>query len=135
MQAVTRVNAEQASAAKRGKASLDVNPNAPVILGVGFGSGAAWSARAGVDDDRRHQFADGRKLGRGAALQLVGQFHHGALVAVDGLRVQGEVSGDKKLLVDDETQDLCEICWSPLKTLMQEISSKARTEKAENDPS
>ena len=46
-----------------------------------------------------------------------------------------EVSGDKKLLVDDETQDLCEICWSPLKTLMQEISSKARTEKAENDPS
>jgi hypothetical protein len=29
-----------------------------------------------------------------------------------------EVSGDKKLLVDDETQD----------TLMQEISSKARTE-------
>lgn len=46
-----------------------------------------------------------------------------------------EVGGDKKLLVDDETQDLCEICWSPLKTLMQEISSKARTEKAENDPS
>ena len=44
-----------------------------------------------------------------------------------------EVSGDKKLLVDDETRDLCEICWSPLKTLMQEISSKVRTE-GENDP-
>jgi hypothetical protein len=46
-------------------------------------------------------------------------------------RARIEVSGDKKLLVDDETQDLCEICWSPLTTSMQEISSKARTEKAD----
>ena len=46
-----------------------------------------------------------------------------------------EVSGDNKLLVDDETHDLCEICWSPLKTLMREISSEARTEQTEDDAS
>ncbi|WP_249160898.1 hypothetical protein [Bradyrhizobium manausense] len=43
-----------------------------------------------MHDNRCDQLADGRKLARGAALQLVGQLHHGALVSVQRLRVQGD---------------------------------------------
>jgi hypothetical protein len=43
-----------------------------------------------MHDDRRHQFADGRKLRRRPALQFVGQLQNGALVAVEGLGVQGD---------------------------------------------
>jgi hypothetical protein len=34
-------------------------------------------------------------------------------------------SGDKQLLPDDD-RDLCEICWSPLQTLMRKVHEEAR---------
>jgi hypothetical protein len=33
-------------------------------------------------------------------------------------------SGDKQLLPDDD-RDLCEICWSPLQTLMKKVHAEA----------
>ena len=36
------------------------------------------------------------------------------------------VSGDKKLMVADENYDLCAICWSPLKTLMEKVAAEAQ---------
>jgi len=37
-------------------------------------------------------------------------------------------SGDKQLM-PDENQDLCEICWSPLQTLMNNIRSMTTPER------
>ena len=34
-------------------------------------------------------------------------------------------SGDKQLMPDDN-RDLCEICWSPLQTLMKKVYEEAR---------
>ena len=38
------------------------------------------------------------------------------------------VSGDKQLL-PDENRDLCEICWSPLQTLMNKAHDDARARR------
>ena len=37
-------------------------------------------------------------------------------------------SGDKQLLPDDD-RDLCEICWSPLQTLMRKVHEEAREKR------
>ena len=37
-------------------------------------------------------------------------------------------SGDKQLLPDDD-RDLCEICWSPLQTLMKKVHEEAREKR------
>jgi hypothetical protein len=37
-----------------------------------------------------------------------------------------QVSGDEKLMVVDENYDLCAICWSPLKTLMDKLAAEAQ---------
>jgi hypothetical protein len=37
-------------------------------------------------------------------------------------------SGDKQLLPDDD-RDLCEICWSPLQTLMKKVHDEARAKR------
>jgi len=34
-------------------------------------------------------------------------------------------SGDKHLMPDDD-RDLCEVCWSPLQTLMKKVHEEAR---------
>jgi hypothetical protein len=46
-------------------------------------------------------------------------------------------SGGKQLMPDDD-RDLCEICWSPLQTLMKKVHDEARAKrssssKAESD--
>ena len=38
-------------------------------------------------------------------------------------------SGDKQLLADDK-RDLCEICWSPLQTLMKKVHDEARANRS-----
>jgi hypothetical protein len=74
--------------AESGEAALDVDPHASIILSISLGSSAAWSARARLHDDRRHLLANGRKLGRRPALELVGQFSDGALIAVEGFGME-----------------------------------------------
>jgi hypothetical protein len=37
-------------------------------------------------------------------------------------------SGDKQVM-PDENRDLCEICWSPLQTLMNEVHADARAKR------
>ena len=36
-------------------------------------------------------------------------------------------------MVVDENHDLCEICWSPLKTLMEKVAAEAREKSAARD--
>jgi hypothetical protein len=40
------------------------------------------------------------------------------------IRVNGESDG--KQLMPDDNRDLCEICWSPLQTLMKKVHDEAR---------
>ena len=46
--------------------------------------------------------------------------------------VQIQVTGDKKLIVEDSAYDLCEICWRPLKPLIEELAAKARYERSQS---
>ena len=41
-------------------------------------------------------------------------------------------SGDKQLM-PDENRDLCEICWSPLQTLMNKVHDDARARRNSSD--
>ena len=43
------------------------------------------------------------------------------------IRVNGESDG--KQLMPDDNRDLCEICWSPLQTLMKKVHEEARTRR------
>jgi hypothetical protein len=43
------------------------------------------------------------------------------------------VSDGKQVMPDDE-RDLCEICWSPLQTLLKEVQAKARERHNSLDP-
>jgi hypothetical protein len=38
-------------------------------------------------------------------------------------------SGGKQLMPDDD-RDLCEICWSPLQTLMKKVHDEARAKRS-----
>jgi hypothetical protein len=43
------------------------------------------------------------------------------------VRVNGESDG--KQLMPDDNRDLCEICWSPLQTLMKKVHEEARARR------
>jgi hypothetical protein len=46
-------------------------------------------------------------------------------------------ASDGKQLMSDENRDLCEICWSPLQTLMKQVHDEAREKRnlSDADPS
>jgi sulfite reductase alpha subunit-like flavoprotein len=46
------------------------------------------------------------------------------ITILDGAHIL--VSGDKKLMVADVNHDLCAICWSPLKTLMEKAADETQ---------
>jgi hypothetical protein len=43
------------------------------------------------------------------------------------VRINGQAEG-KQLMPDDE-RDLCEICWSPLQTLMKQVHEEAKNRR------
>jgi hypothetical protein len=47
------------------------------------------------------------------------------------LHVNG-ACGDKQLM-PDEDRDLCEVCWSPLQTLMKEVHADAQAKRNSSD--
>ena len=44
-------------------------------------------------------------------------------------RVSINGASDGKQLMPDDNQDLCEICWSPLQTLMKKVHDEAREKR------
>jgi hypothetical protein len=46
-------------------------------------------------------------------------------------RVTVNGQSDGKQLMPDVERDLCEICWSPLQTLMKEVQEQARERKVD----
>jgi hypothetical protein len=49
-------------------------------------------------------------------------------------RVSVNGASDGRQLMPDDNRDLCEICWSPLQTLMKKVHEEAR-ERRNSDPS
>jgi hypothetical protein len=51
-------------------------------------------------------------------------------------RVSVNGASDGKQLMPDDNRDLCEICWSPLQTLMKKVHDEAREKRntSEADP-
>jgi hypothetical protein len=44
-------------------------------------------------------------------------------------RVSINGTSDGKQLMPDDNRDLCEICWSPLQTLMKKVHDEAREKR------
>jgi hypothetical protein len=44
-------------------------------------------------------------------------------------RVSVNGASDGKQLMPDDNRDLCEICWSPLQTLMKKVHDEAREKR------
>jgi hypothetical protein len=45
-------------------------------------------------------------------------------------RVSINGASDGKQLMPDDNRDLCEICWSPLQTLMKKVHDEARAKRS-----